>query len=129
MEPYLVTCQEGAEIFNYYMHGRKYLCHELDKYSITDLVEFKDETLEGTIKTCLTLGRKHIGECQRCKLKGFFCEICNSNELIFPFETETTVTCPTCYSCFHKSCFKNPENCPKCKRISQRRLQAREDSS
>ena len=70
MEPYLVTCQEGAEIFNYYMHGRKYLCHELDKYSITDLVEFKDETLEGTIKTCLTLGRKHIGECQRCKLKG-----------------------------------------------------------
>jgi len=70
MEPYLVTCQEGAEIFNYYMHGRKYLCHELDKYSITDLVEFKDETLEGTIKTCLTLGRKHISECQRCKLKG-----------------------------------------------------------
>ena len=70
MEPYLITCQEGAEIFNYYMHGRKYLCHELDKYSITDLVEFKDETLEGTIKTCLTLGRKHISECQRCKLKG-----------------------------------------------------------
>ena len=32
MEPYLVTCEEGAEIFNYYMHGRKYLCNQLDVY-------------------------------------------------------------------------------------------------
>ena len=70
MEPYLLTCEEGSEIFNYYMHGRKYLSHKFDQYSITDLVEFKEETLEGTIKTCLSLGRKHINDCQRCKMKG-----------------------------------------------------------
>ena len=39
-------------------------------FSIADLVEFKDESLEATIKTCLSLGRKHIFDCERCKMKG-----------------------------------------------------------
>ena len=143
MEPYLVTCEEGAEIYNYYMHGRKYLCNQLDVYrylyrlslklhsfSIADLVEFKDESLEATIKTCLSLGKKHIFDCERCKMKGtknvkkinlclgFYCEMCGSNELIFPFELETTVVCETCFTCFHKACFDG--KCPKCARREAR---------
>ena len=72
MELYLMTCTEGKEIFNYYIHGRKYLSENVDLYSITDLIEFTEETLEGTIKTCLSLGRKHIVSCERCKMKGIF---------------------------------------------------------
>jgi hypothetical protein len=141
MEPYLITCEEGSEIFNYYMHGRKYLCNDLDLYSITDLVEFKEETLEGTIKTCLTLGRKHIYNCQRCKMKGFYCELCSCDKLIFPFETDETVICPACFTCFHKSCYSTaasisdsdsvtPTKCPKCKRrkIRQEKLQLSDSS-
>ena len=70
MEPYLNTCADGREIFSYYIHGRKYLSENIDQYSIADLVEFTEETLEGTIKTCLTIGKKHIMACTRCKLKG-----------------------------------------------------------
>ena len=70
MELYLLSCAEGREIFNFYIHGRKYLTENIDLYSVTDLIEFTEETLEGTVKTCLTLGRKHVMSCERCMMKG-----------------------------------------------------------
>ena len=70
MELYLVSCPDGKEIWSYYIHGRKYLSENIDLYSVTDLLEFTEETLEGTVKTCLTLGRKHILDCERCRMKG-----------------------------------------------------------
>ena len=70
MELYLISCNEGKEIFNYYVHGRKYLSADTEAYSVTDLIEFTEETLEGTIKTCLSLGGKHIISCERCRMKG-----------------------------------------------------------
>ena len=65
-----MSCADGKEIWSYYIHGRKYLSDNVDLYSVTDLLEFTEETLEGTLKTCLTLGRKHILDCERCRLKG-----------------------------------------------------------
>merc|ERR1719223_1115570 len=114
MEPYLTTCVKGKEVYNQFIHGREYLTKDLHRYSVSDLVEFQEESLETLLLQLYEAGRKHISLCESCGLKGFFCELCRSNKLIYPFETEETTSCSKCGSCFHATCFKSSLSCPKC---------------
>ncbi len=63
---------------------------------------------------------EHILNCELCSQQAFICELCNKNELIYPFQIETVIKCPNCLSCFHIKCFKTPDSCPKCARKRNR---------
>lgn len=51
---------------------------------------------------------------QCCKGKGYFCEICNSDDVIFSFQLAEVSKCKSCKALFHKQCFKKRKGkCPK----------------
>ena len=70
MEPYLTTCVKGKEVYNQFIHGREYLTKDLHRYSVSDLVEFQEESLETLLLQLYEAGRKHISLCESCGLKG-----------------------------------------------------------
>ena len=48
---------------------------------------------------------------------GFVCELCGSNDVIFPFEDTIAMTCPDCQGCFHRKCWSHRKaGCLKCER-------------
>lgn len=90
-----------------------YYYDSMDIYSLYDFVHL-DEVID-KLTDVLEVWLGHINACFMCKNKGSYCEICGSNELIYPFKLGDVVQCPRCFGVFHKDCYK-PESCPKCKR-------------
>lgn len=57
---------------------------------------------------------------QLCSAKGYLCELCGNNEVIFPFDGGI-ICCIKCNAAFHKNCWaKKNQNCPKCIRKEKR---------
>ena len=51
---------------------------------------------------------------QCCKGKGFFCEVCDNDEVIFAFQLREVTKCKICKALFHSQCFKKVKGkCPK----------------
>ena len=67
----------------------------------------------------LELAIQHIKSCELCSGKGFNCEGCRDQTLIFPFQYSEVHQCHKCYACYHKKCFKDA--CSKCLRQRQYR--------
>jgi len=89
-------------------------------YSCHDLMLISNHSLEVEVENIVKFGSDHVRSCQLCSAKGFFCEICGSDEVIFSFEEETTYQCDQCHGLFHKKCFVNISKCPRCKRRNAR---------
>lgn len=65
---------------------------------------------------------------QICKGRGFFCELCKEQKVIFPFE-ENVITCPKCDTTYHLFCWvKNNQECTKCNRLLERKLKTDNDN-
>lgn len=124
------------------------------------------------LRKAVKLGKKHVKQCpvsyssflilhacnhpllsctthiQLCSQKGFICEVCNSDQVIYPFEIGDTyqvrregsnpyikrkklgfkyfslpfLQCPECNALFHLSCKPSSKiHCPKCLRLEERR--------
>ena len=73
MEPYLKTCIKGKEVYNQFLHGREYLTGDIHRYSVSDLVEFQEESLEASLLQLYEAGKKHISLCETCGFKGKSC--------------------------------------------------------
>ncbi|RLV91133.1 hypothetical protein DV515_00014229 [Chloebia gouldiae] len=69
--------------------------------------------------------------CDLCTQRGFICQICNSSDIIFPFEFDTTTRCSECKTVFHRDCHARAPACPRCERRQryQRRLEASAEPS
>nr|XP_039251866.1 uncharacterized protein LOC120329334 [Styela clava] len=115
LKPYLQTCRSfDMEEINNRLGSRLYFLDDSHLYSIQDLCNVHDKSLGNMLNKLVTSGTKHVYGCTLCSAKGFVCEICQSNSIIFPFETDSTVQCFECKSVFHREC-KN-DSCPKCER-------------
>jgi hypothetical protein len=55
-----------------------------------------------------------------CSQLGYICGLCNRTDFLYPFDLEHVEKCPNCLSCYHRTCFKSPEQCPRCKRKRER---------
>ncbi|EFO91348.1 hypothetical protein CRE_11841 [Caenorhabditis remanei] len=121
---YLFTCRESvAEDFRRRLWPKEYLRSDIDLYSFADLMDVKSGSLQRRLKNLLKHSMNHVMACTLCKQKGFCCELCSVNEVIYPFNTESTHRCRVCFSVFHNECWRTSGECPKC--IRRQNFEAR----
>ncbi|NXH65158.1 PKHM1 protein, partial [Rhabdornis inornatus] len=124
---YLIMCRSGAlkEISKRLDH-RHYLLECPHKYSVADLRQIADGVFETFLQSLLQFASHHVYSCDLCTQRGFICQICNSSDIIFPFEFDTTTRCSECKTVFHRACHARAVSCPRCERRQQyqRRLEA-----
>ncbi|XP_071478577.1 run domain Beclin-1-interacting and cysteine-rich domain-containing protein-like [Diadema antillarum] len=92
-----------------------------DLFSLSDLIQVRSGDMEKILSQLVGDGVTHVNQCQLCQAKGFVCELCNKDQIIFPFQLNTTYQCPDCWACYHTVCFSKESHCPKCDRILARK--------
>ncbi|XP_069733217.1 pleckstrin homology domain-containing family M member 1 [Phaenicophaeus curvirostris] len=124
---YLIMCRSGAlKELSKRLDHRHYLLECPHKYSITDLRQIADGIFETFLQSLIQFASHHVYNCDLCTQRGFICQICNSSEIIFPFEFDTTTRCNECKTVFHRDCQASAKSCPRCERRQryQRKLEA-----
>lgn len=127
IKEYIQTCREEiAEDFRRRLWPREYLCDDVHQYSLLDLLQVYNGQQAHHLKKVITQFSKHIYKCTLCCQKGFICEYCSDETIIYPFQVTIAVQCPGCLTTFHRSC-RQDKRCPKCVRI-RLRMQSKEKS-
>ncbi|XP_053821165.1 pleckstrin homology domain-containing family M member 1 isoform X2 [Vidua chalybeata] len=129
---YLIMCRSGAlKELSKRLDHRHYLLECPHKYSVADLRQIADGTFETFLQSLLQFASHHVYSCDLCTQRGFICQICNSSDIIFPFEFDTTTRCSECKTVFHRDCHALVPACPRCERRQryQRRLEASAEPS
>ncbi|XP_072264397.1 run domain Beclin-1-interacting and cysteine-rich domain-containing protein isoform X3 [Pyxicephalus adspersus] len=116
------TCRLAKNILELYDSVPGHLTEDLHLFSLNDLTAIKKGDLVPRLKELVRLGTLHVDKCMLCQAKGFICEFCQSDEVIFPFELSKCRRCEECKACYHKGCFCS-NHCPKCERLRARRDQ------
>ncbi|XP_030071923.1 run domain Beclin-1-interacting and cysteine-rich domain-containing protein isoform X2 [Microcaecilia unicolor] len=114
------TCRLAKELLDVFDTIPGHLTEDLHLYSLNDLSDVKRGDLSPCFKELLKAGVLHVEKCVLCQAKGFICEFCQDEEIIFPFELNKCRRCEECKACFHRSCFKT-DHCPRCDRLRARR--------
>ncbi|VVC45034.1 Putative zinc-RING and/or ribbon,Zinc finger, PHD-type,Zinc finger, RING/FYVE/PHD-type,Protein kinase C- [Cinara cedri] len=120
MKKYLVLCK----VWNAQLKNISSRCHEFlydsNLYSMKDLIEIKSGIFLEDLLRVVQICEKHIRvECEICKNRGYICEICKQDKIIFPFD-EDVYSCDKCHNVYHNNCCNERNFCPKCKRIENR---------
>lgn len=120
MKKYFVTCREALESkLLLQLKGRQHFVDSSNIYSLQDLIDVNSGLLLPFLTKTHSLFLTHIkSDCQLCQAKGFVCELCGKDEIIFGFDPHAT-QCKQCRTVFHKVCFKFGV-CPKCERRQKR---------
>eukprot|EP01137_Pigoraptor_chileana_P024404 Opistho-2@92307 len=121
MRGYIMTCRiaKQASWFPEF-NGRPHLVSTTQLYSLQDLADVNAGTFLSFLSQMRASCASHIRGCELCTAKGFVCELCQDEGIIFPFDPMTTA-CAACTSLYHTKCFAAPASCPKCERLSKRR--------
>ncbi|XP_058713917.1 pleckstrin homology domain-containing family M member 1 isoform X2 [Poecile atricapillus] len=129
---YLIMCRSGAlKELSKRLDHRHYLLECPHKYSVADLRQIADGAFETFLQSLLQFASHHVYSCDLCTQRGFICQICNSSDIIFPFEFDTTTRCSECKTVFHRDCHARAPSCPRCERRQryQRQLEASTEPS
>lgn len=129
---YLIMCRSGAlKELSKRLDHRHYLLECPHKYSVADLRQIAEGAFEAFLQSLLQFASHHVYSCDLCTQRGFICQICNSSDIIFPFEFDTTTRCSECKTVFHRDCHARAPACPRCERRQryQRRLEASTEPS
>lgn len=119
---YLMTCRSGAvKELSASLDQRNYLLDCAHTYSLRDLKQIADGVFEPFLQSAVEFACRHVFQCDLCSQRGFICQICNSNEIIYPFQFDTTRRCPECKAVFHIPCKTPQTQCPRC--LRRRRYQ------
>ncbi|KAJ8383499.1 hypothetical protein AAFF_G00220160 [Aldrovandia affinis] len=117
---YLLTCRSGiGKTIQAKLDQRNYLLESCNLYSVTDLREIADGHYESFLLSLIQFASNHVYHCDLCTQRGFICQICNTNGIIFPFEFESTTRCKVCKTVFHSACKAQSPSCPRCLRLQK----------
>lgn len=118
LREYMHTCRSGSSLLSA-IDASSHLATEPNVYSLEELVSIKQgvgvPALQSLIKQCI----EHVTQCPLCMAKGFYCELCRSDEILFPFMKEKISRCEACNDVFHQKCWSvvsNRENDAFCLR-------------
>ncbi|XP_076630393.1 differentially expressed in FDCP 8 homolog isoform X2 [Colletes latitarsis] len=123
MKHYLVLCPEASSQGLPWKIGmRTHMIENSGNYSIKDIVDLNNGTLQEEIRTVYDTMHAHITEqCQLCKARGHLCELCGNDEIIYPWDA-SSVSCHQCAAVYHRACWsKRNHCCPRCMRFQKRR--------
>ncbi|PSN54788.1 hypothetical protein C0J52_01979 [Blattella germanica] len=124
LKDFVLTCRFSDHLQEAFKKEQVYMLTELETYSMNDLVQVKSGELSTRLRELLSSSSQHVAECQLCQARGFVCEICRSQEVIFPWQLSKVARCNNCGACFHIACW-TPSPCRRCNRLKERR-QSRE---
>ncbi|XP_073684812.1 pleckstrin homology domain-containing family M member 1 [Garra rufa] len=117
---YILSCRSGiGKRIQPRLQQRTYLLDNSDVYSVLDLQQIADEHYESYLQSLIQFGSKHVHNCDLCTQRGFICQICNTDDIIFPFQFDSTTRCPVCKTVFHSACKATCSVCPRCVRIQK----------
>ncbi|KAG8235628.1 hypothetical protein J437_LFUL014886 [Ladona fulva] len=125
MKKYFISCKDATESrILWKLSDRQHFAENVDAYSMQDLIDVNTGVLLEYLKNIQTIFIKHIKEdCKLCYGKGYICEVCGEEPVIFPFDAAVTI-CQKCQSVYHKLCWtKRNQQCRKCERVLRRSLQ------
>ncbi|XP_063600198.1 pleckstrin homology domain-containing family M member 3-like [Penaeus indicus] len=121
---YLFTCKTGVgEELRKLLWPREHLYEHVHLYSVSDLQLVATGQLVQKVRQAVTFGRDHVAQCHVCSARGFICELCDDNDVIYPFQLGSTHTCGECYGVYHGLCARGRKDCPRCIRRRARRSQ------
>ncbi|XP_053652184.1 differentially expressed in FDCP 8 homolog B isoform X3 [Cherax quadricarinatus] len=128
MKQYLGTCRTAQESrMLRQLEARQHFVENAHMYSLQDLIDINSGALVEYLKKVHSSFSSHIKkECLVCQGKGYICEICDNNEIIFPFDNGVIV-CNGCSATLHHLCYTRNTKCPKCARQEARRKQESDD--
>lgn len=122
MDQFIQNCPQKEKLMKLFQ-GKSHLMETTELYSMIDLAEVHNGTMEKFLKKLLHRLETHITQqCNRCKHYAFLCEICKSRNPIYSFQIETVQQCKSCFTCFHRNCWNSVDECPKCIRLRNRDL-------
>uniref|UniRef100_A0A8C1NND0 Pleckstrin homology domain containing, family M (with RUN domain) member 1 n=1 Tax=Cyprinus carpio TaxID=7962 RepID=A0A8C1NND0_CYPCA len=117
---YILICRSGiSKKIQPRLQQRTYLLDNSDLYSVLDLQQIADEHYESYLQSLIQFGSKHVLNCDLCTQRGFICQICNTDNIIFPFQFDSTTRCNVCKTVYHSSCKAKCPVCPRCVRIQK----------
>ncbi|CAH1183323.1 unnamed protein product [Phaedon cochleariae] len=124
LKDFILTCKYSEDIHDRLEEMSASLT-DPDVYSMEDLVKVQNGEMIARLKHLVEICCKHTAECKLCLARGFICEICNVDQVIFPWQMRIVVRCDKCGSCYHQTCW-NPATkpCEKCLRIQKRKENA-----
>ncbi|XP_053675238.1 differentially expressed in FDCP 8 homolog [Anopheles nili] len=125
MKRYLIACRlaNDAKLIAKQTGKGRHLIESVDLYSVADLVGVEDGSLLGYLRTMRATFEHHIRSCLICSGKAYICELCNNDEILFPFD-EAAVRCLLCNTVSHRQCHqRKKQKCAKCARMRRRALQ------
>ncbi|XP_067669768.1 run domain Beclin-1-interacting and cysteine-rich domain-containing protein-like isoform X1 [Haliotis asinina] len=120
LKSFLKVCKQGSRLLDDIEKLPRHWLDETTVFSMEDLTRVKSGDMVNQLKNCVHNAMSHILDCPFCQGLGFICELCNSHDIIFPFQLDKVFQCPDCHACYHKTCFI-PGKCPKCSRIELRK--------
>uniref|UniRef100_UPI0037E9049B pleckstrin homology domain-containing family M member 1 n=1 Tax=Semicossyphus pulcher TaxID=241346 RepID=UPI0037E9049B len=117
---YLLACRSGAgKKLQARMKQRTYMLESSLLYSVMDLRQIAEGQYADYLLTLLQHASKHVSHCELCTQRGFICQMCHADDIIFPFQFETTTRCKDCKAVFHLACKAPEDSCPRCQRIKK----------
>ncbi|XP_069700928.1 differentially expressed in FDCP 8 homolog A isoform X2 [Periplaneta americana] len=131
MKKYFVSCRDAIESrLLWQLQERQHFVENVDSFSLQDLIDINSGELLEYLEKVQAVFVKHIKEdCKLCYGRGFVCEMCDDDEVIFPFDVAAAV-CQKCCTVFHRNCWtKKNQQCPKCVRIEKRASLRRDSTS
>ncbi|XP_051927803.1 pleckstrin homology domain-containing family M member 1 [Hippocampus zosterae] len=115
---YLLTCRSGAcKMLQARMEQRTYLLESSGLYSVKDLREIAENQHTTFLASLCHFASSHVFSCNLCTQRGFICQMCHSDDIIFPFQLDSTARCKECKAVFHRTCMVPGTCCPRCLRM------------
>ncbi|RWS29063.1 DUF4206 domain containing protein-like protein, partial [Leptotrombidium deliense] len=102
---------------------------KINCYSLNELTNVRELQIQ-LLKLHQTLLVHITKDCESCKGKGFYCELCRDRQdLLFPFSSNIA-NCQKCSAVYHKNCYhRKSKCCPRCKRLCEKESQINGEES
>ncbi|XP_055911948.1 run domain Beclin-1-interacting and cysteine-rich domain-containing protein [Eupeodes corollae] len=122
VKEFITVCRLAENERVYFASVPDYITTDPDTWSMSDLIDSKTNTIHKSLQDLIKKCEDHIIDCVLCTARGFICEFCRKETVIFPWQPKV-LRCDKCGSCFHSNCWKSQFDCPKCQRLKSRQIE------
>ncbi|XP_073832712.1 run domain Beclin-1-interacting and cysteine-rich domain-containing protein rubicon [Musca autumnalis] len=119
VKDFIRTCRFAVREQTYFETVPEYITSDIDNWSMSDFIDAHSNCLQRSIDELIIKCENHIFNCVLCTARGFLCECCQADSVIYPWNPRV-VRCDRCGSCFHRNCWKSMTFCCRCQRIDKR---------